>query len=242
LPTKLLLEEIANDPRVRILRYSGPFNFSAINNYAAENTNGEILAFLNNDIEITHPEWLQEMVSQAIRPKIGAVGAKLYYPNGDIQHTGVVIGMGGVAGHQYCHMPHNYTGPNGETILVRELSAVTGACLVVKRSVFVESGRFDEINLPVAFNDIDFCLRLRENGYRNIFTPFAELIHHESASRGSDFVPERRKKFIEECNYMIARWGDTMQNDPFFNPNYSLQLGAMNFAEPPRVTRPWEAA
>jgi O-antigen biosynthesis protein len=202
--TKALLKELANDPRVRVLPYVGPFNFSAINNFAVANADGEILAFLNNDLEIMHSDWLREMVSHVVRPKIGAVGAKLYYPNGTIQHAGVIIGMGGVAGHQFCKMPHDFPGPNGETILVHELSAVTGACMVVRRSTFVEAGGFDDVNLPIAFNDIDFCLRLRELGYRNIFTPFAEFIHHESASRGSDHVPQQFERFKRECEYMYV--------------------------------------
>jgi hypothetical protein len=148
--------------------------------------------------------------------------------------------MGGVAGHQFWQMPHNYPGLNGETILVREVSSVTGACMLVRRSVFVEVGGFDANNLPVAFNDIDFCLRLRDRGYRNIFTPFAQLVHHESASRGTDFTPERREPFERECEYMIAKWGGVMRSDPFFNPNLSLELMGPKFADPPRGSRPWE--
>ena len=238
--TKILLAKFAKDFRVRILRYAGLFNFSAINNFAVANTDGDVLAFLNNDIEIMHPDWLREMVSQVMRPGIGAVGAKLYYPDGNIQHAGVIVGIGGVAGHQYCHMPHDFAGPNGETILVRELSAVTGACMLVRRSAFIEAGGFDPINLPVAFNDIDFCLRLREHGYRNIFTPFAELIHHESASRGVEVTPEKQERFRRECEYMMGRWGDTLQRDPYFNPNRSLKATNVDLAEPPRISRPWE--
>jgi glycosyltransferase involved in cell wall biosynthesis len=239
--TKALLEELAKDPRVRVLPYVGPFNFSAINNFAVANTDGEILAFLNNDLEILHSDWLREMVSHVMRPKIGAVGAKLYYPNGKIQHAGVIIGMGGVAGHQFLNMPHDFPGPNGETILVHELSAVTGACMVVRRSTFVEVGGFDAINLPVAFNDIDFCLRLRERGYRNIFTPFAEFIHHESASRGSDLTPDKQERFRKECEYMMARWGGILEHDPYFNPNFSLKTPTVDLAGPPRISYPWEA-
>jgi glycosyltransferase involved in cell wall biosynthesis len=238
--TKALLKELAKDPRVRVLPYVGPFNFSAINNFAVRNSKGEILAFLNNDLEILHSDWLREMVSHVMRPKIGAVGAKLYYPNGKIQHAGVIIGMGGVAGHQFLNMPHDFPGPNGETILVHELSAVTGACMVVRRSTFVEVGGFDAINLPVAFNDIDFCLRLREHGYRNIFTPFAEFIHHESASRGLDLAPEKQERFRKECEYMSTRWGEMLERDPYYNPNLSLQILTAGPAAPPRVSYPWE--
>jgi glycosyltransferase involved in cell wall biosynthesis len=238
--TRSLLKELAEDPRVCVLPYAGPFNFPAINNFAVERTDGAILAFLNNDIEIVHSDWLREMVSHAVRSKIGAVGAKLYYPNGNIQHAGVVVGMGGVAGHRHLNAPHNFVSPNGDTILTHEVTAVTGACMVVTRSAFNEVGGLDAINLPVAFNDIDFCLRLREHGYRNIFTPFAELIHHESASRGPDFTPARRGVFQKECEYMMERWSALMNNDPYYNPNLSLNLTKAGFAKPPRTTKPWE--
>ena len=238
--TRALLAELATDRRVRILPYSGPFNFSAINNFAVKNTDGDIVAFLNNDIEVMHSDWLREMVSRAAQPRVGAVGAKLYYPSGNIQHAGVTVGIGGVAGHHYCHMPHNFPGRTGETILARELSAVTAACMVVGRRAFNEVGGFDAVNLAVAFNDVDFCLRLRQHGYRNVFTPFAELIHHESASRGSDELPGKRERFQKEAEYMMAHWGKVLTQDPYFNPNFSLLTTHVELARPPRVLRPWD--
>jgi glycosyltransferase involved in cell wall biosynthesis len=236
-----LLKELAKDPRVRILPYTGPFNSPAMNNFAAGNTNGEILAFLSDNIEITHAGWLREMVSQAVRPKTGAVGAKLYFPDGKIQHAGLILGMGGVAGHQYSRMPGIYVGRSGETILAHEMSAVTGACMVVCRSAFADVGGFNSADLPASFSDVDFCLRLRERGYRIIFTPFAELIHHVSASRGKDSALRQSEQFPVEFDYMIAHWGHLLERDPFYNLNLSLKSTTVDLAEPPRVSRPWES-
>jgi O-antigen biosynthesis protein len=236
-----LLADLAKNNRINVLRYSGDFNFSAINNFGVRQSDGVILAFLNNDIEIVRSDWLREMVSHAARPGIGAVGAKLYYPNGNIQHAGIVTGIAGVAGHLYKHAPGNTTGGHGETILTREVSAVTAACMVIRRDAFLEVGGFDEVNLAVAFNDVDLCLRLRAGGYRNIFTPFAELIHHESATRGSDLSRDKRGRFLREYQYMLARWADVLPYDPFFNPNRSLDI-MPEFAGPPRLSFPWEQA
>lgn len=240
--TKSLLEEVtARDHRVRVIRYPGLFNYSAINNMAVEQTDGEILAFINNDIEIVQPDWLSEMVHRAMRPEVGAVGAKLNFPNGTIQHAGVVLGLGGPAGHLYYNAPRGYTGPFGEALLAREVTAVTAACMVVRKSVFLENGGFDEKNLPVAYNDVDFCLRLRTRGYKNVITPFAELTHHESATRGSDHTPQHKERVVSEIAYMWKRWGEFLENDPYFNPNFSLSSALPALAMPPRISRPWEA-
>ncbi len=237
-----LLANFGKDSRIRIVNYPGRFNFSAINNFAVGQTDGDMLAFLNNDVQIIHPDWMREMVSHAARPGIGAVGAKLYYPNGDVQHAGVLVGMGGVAGHLHAGSPRGAHGMYGETILTREVSAVTAACMVMRRSVFLEVGGFNELNLPVAFNDVDLCLRVRERGYKNLFTPFAELIHHESATRGSDYTPERHARFISECEYIKSRWPEILPCDPCFNPNRSLDSEVPGFATPPRLRYPWETA
>jgi glycosyltransferase involved in cell wall biosynthesis len=238
--TKDLLAKYASGPRVRVLQYSGAFNFSAINNFAVRETNSEIIAFLNNDIEIIHDDWLNEMVSHAIRPKIGAVGAKLYYPDNRIQHAGVMLGIGGVASHMYIGMPRNFGGRAGDCFLTHEVSAVTAACMVMKRSAFDSVGGFDENNLAIAYNDVDLCMRLREKGFRNIWTPFAELYHHESASRGSDMSAENLPRFLSESEYMKQKWGLSLSLDPFHNPNLSLESTLADFAHPPRVARPWE--
>jgi GT2 family glycosyltransferase len=241
--TLALLRELAQRPRLRIIPHPGAFNFAAINNRAVAATEGEILAFLNNDIEITQVDWLREMVSRAVQPDAGAVGAKLYYPDGKIQHAGIVTGLGadGVAGHVYTEAPRDLTGSFGDLLLAREVSAVTAACMVVRRAVFVEVGGFDETNLPVSYNDVDFCLRLRERGYRNIVTPFAELTHWESASRGRD-DPAPGARVRDEIAYMRHRWGDALMRDPYFSPNFSLNSAVPDFARPPRVSRPWKSA
>lgn len=239
--TIALLAQLEKIDRIKILHYSGVFNFSAINNFAVRHTIGSVLVFLNDDIEIIQSDWLRELVSHASRSGIGAVGAKLYYPNNHIQHAGVVTGIAGVAGHLYGRAAGNSGGMYGETLLTREISAVTAACMAISRNAFLDVGGFDEVHLPVAFNDVDLCLRLLARGYRNIFTPFAELIHHEFATRGSDLVPKNREQFLKEYQYMLARWSDILPFDRFFNPNRSLDI-TPKFAEPPRLPYPWEPA
>lgn len=230
-----LLDALALDPRVRVLRCPGPFNYSALNNGAVREAAGSLILLLNNDIDVIDPDWLREMVSHAIRPGVGAVGAKLLFPDGTIQHGGVTIGMGGVAGHQYLHKPGNDPGYFGHLKLTRNVTAVTAACLLVRRQAFLEVGGFDEVALPVAFNDVDLCLKLVEKGYRNLWTPFAELFHLESASRGSDLTGEKAARFNQECLYMQQRWGHLLDNDPYCNPNLSLLAADAALAFPPRV-------
>lgn len=230
-----LLEAFARDPRVRVLRYDAPFNYSAINNWAAAQASGQVLALVNNDIEVITPDWLEEMVSQALRPEIGAVGAMLYYPDDTIQHAGVVLGIHGVAAHLYCGMPRGYPGQGGRARVVQSLSAVTAACMVIRREVFEQVGGLDE-QLQVAFNDIDFCLRVRQAGYRNLWTPFAELYHHESASRGKEDTPEKKARFLGEVQFMQERWGSELLCDPAYNPNLSLQSLTCEPACPPRFS------
>ncbi len=236
-----LLRELAQRGGIRIISHPGVFNFSAINNHAAAETDGAILTFLNNDTEIIHPDWLREMVSRAVQPDVGAVGAKLYYPDGTIQHAGIVTGLGAdrIAGHPYLGAPRDSTGSFGDLLLAREASAVTAACMTVRRQVFVEAGGFDQIHLPVSYNDVDFCLRLRERGYRNIVTPFAELTHRESASRGGGDRRDDREQQRREIDHMRRRWGDVLLRDPYFSPNFSLDSAVPNFARPPRVEYPW---
>lgn len=222
--------------RFSVLPCPGPFNFSAINNRAVKHARGEVIGFLNNDLETMHPDWLDEMVCHAIRPEIGVVGAKLYYPDMTVQHAGVILGVGGVAGHAFKHFPRSDPGtPQVRPHVVHNVSAVTAACAVVRKSVFVEAGGFDEENLKIAFNDVDFCLRVRELGYRNLFTPFAELIHHESASRGAEDSPEKIARFQTEIAFMKQRWGEHLLNDPAYNPNLALKTEDFAYAFPPRL-------
>jgi GT2 family glycosyltransferase len=238
--TKALFASLRLDPRFRILPYDRPFNYSAINNAAVREAQGEVICLLNNDIEPIDTDWLREMVSHAVRPGIGAVGAKLYYPDGTLQHGGVIVGMGGVAGHFEKHLEAGDPGYCRRVQLLQNLTAVTAACMVVRRSVFEDVGGLDEINLTVAFNDIDFCLRLAERGYRNVWTPFAELYHHESASRGADTAPEKVARFAREIAYMKRRWGRSLLEDPCFSPNLSLDTERIQLAYPPRVAKPWQ--
>ncbi|MDT8893908.1 glycosyltransferase family 2 protein [Halomonas sp. I1] len=210
------------DARVRVLRWNQPFNYSAINNFGAAHAQGEILALVNNDIEPINPDWLREMVSHACRPEIGCVGAKLYYPNDTVQHGGVILGVGGVAGHAHKYFSRNSPGYFSRLFLTQNMSAVTAACLVVRKSVFDEVDGLNEADLPVAFNDVDFCLRVRKAGYRNLWTPHAELYHHESISRGADNNSKKRARAYGEAAYMRSTWGRELDHDPAYNPNLTL--------------------
>jgi O-antigen biosynthesis protein len=233
--TQQYLEQVIADSRVRVLDYDQPFNYSALNNYAARRTSGEIIGLVNNDIEVISSDWLLEMAGHVMRTDIGAVGAKLYYPNNTIQHAGVVLGLGGVAGHVYCGEPRGYLGQMGRAQLTQNLSAVTAACLLIRRSVFEEAGGLDE-SLRVAFNDIDFCLRVRRLGYRNLWTPFAELYHHESATRGYEDSPEKQARFAGEVERMRELWGSELDADPAYSPNLTLTATPFELAFPPRTS------
>lgn len=227
------LRELATRERVRVLRYDAPFNYPAINNWAARQCTGQLLGLVNNDIEVVAPGWLEEMATLAMRPETGAVGAMLYYPDGTIQHAGMLLGIGGVAGHVYAGKPRGYQGYMSRALVAQNLSAVTGACLLVRRKLFEEAGGLDE-RFPVEFNDIDFCLRLLEHGYRNVWTPFAELYHHESASRTVAGAVAVRARYTEVA-LMLERWGDLLRDDPAYNPNLSLQDLDCGLAFPPRA-------
>jgi len=207
---------------IRVLNYNKPFNFSAICNYGVKNARGELILLLNNDTEVINSDWLTEMVRHAVRPEIGCVGAKLYYPDGTIQHAGVIIGLGGVAGHSHKHYPKDHPGYMKRLMIVQNVSAVTAACLMVKKKIYEEVGGLDEENLKVAFNDVDFCLKVREAGYRNLWTPYAELYHYESKSRGSEDTPEKVERFRKEIEYMKKKWGKKLLRDPYYNPNLTL--------------------
>lgn len=229
----------AEDNRVRIVRQIGAFNFATLNNVAVREAKGTILALLNNDLEMVESDWLVEMVSLAVMEGVGAVGAKLYYPNGTLQHAGVVIGQHGVAGHSWRGEAGGTQGYFCNAMLTRAVSAVTAACLVVAKSKYLQVGGMDEVNLPVAYNDVDFCLRLVEHGYRNIWTPFAKLIHHESVSRGTDDTLEEQLRSEKEVRYFKSRWAKFITNDPFYNPNLSLRDGNFSLEKETRRAAPW---
>ena len=237
LGTLRYLENIANGLKIRVVHDPQPFNYSALNNAGVKLARGEIIGLINNDVEVISPNWLDEMVSHAVRLEVGAVGARLWYAGDTLQHAGVVLGIHGVAGHVHRFLSRGNVGYCGRASLIQSFSAVTGACLLVRKSVYEEIGGLNESDLQVAGNDIDFCLRLREAGYRNIFTPFAELYHHESASRGFDDTPEKQARSAKEVAYMKQRWGNALLNDPAYNPNLTLDSEDFGLAWPPRVPR-----
>ena len=221
--TLLYLDSLALRERIRVIRDDAPFNYSRLNNFGVTHARGEVVCLLNNDIEVITPDWLEELLSFAIRPDVGAVGARLWYPDGTLQHGGVIVGLDGVAQHAHHRLPRGHSGYFGRASLHQELCAVTGACLMIRRKLFDEVGGLEE-QLAVAFNDIDFCLRLRAAGYRNIWTPFAELIHHESASRGNEDNPEKISRLQRETHIIYSRWEKTLEHDPFYNPNLSKTM------------------
>ena len=220
--TMAYLRDVSGISRVTVYNWNYPFNYSSINNFGASKAKGAIIGLLNNDVEVITPAWLDEMVSQACRPDIGCVGAMLYYPNDTVQHAGVVLGIGGVAGHAHKYFSRNEHGYFARLRLVQNYSAVTGACLLVRKAVFDQVGGLDEEHLAIAFNDVDFCLRVREAGYRNLWTPYAELYHHESLTRGADDTNKKRARARREADYMRKRWGTALDNDPAYNPNLTL--------------------
>lgn len=234
------LMEINKEARVRVLQVSGPFNYSLINNCAAKLAESDIIGFINSDIKVIHPHWLREMVSQVLRPEIGAVGAKLFYPNDTIQHAGTIVGLGGLAGHAFRHFNRDDAGYLHRLSLTQNMSAVTAACMLMRKHVFEEVGGFDEINLPVAYSDVDICLKISESGYLNIWTPFAQLYHLESGSRPSDHSRERIEQYKREMKYLRSRWKHVIQRDPFYNPNLTNEAEDFSLAFPPRVVRPWQ--
>jgi O-antigen biosynthesis protein len=235
-----LFHKLRRDPRVRIIPYRGAFNYSAINNMAVRQARGSVIGLLNNDVDVINSDWLSEMVSLAVLDDVGAVGAKLTFPNGRVQHAGVGLGLGGVANHFNYGQARTSAGYFGRNLLTSSVSAVTGACLVVRKSVFEEASGLNENDLAVAFNDIDLCLKIQKKGYRNVWTPHAELYHHESASRGNDDAGSRSVRFKRETEYMFAHWGPQLQHDRFYNDNLSTEIGkCFQLAFPPRRTKSW---
>jgi GT2 family glycosyltransferase len=220
--TREYLEAVQRDRRVTVLRDDRPFNFSAINNHAVRAADSEHLLFLNNDTEVINRDWLTAMLEFSQRKDVGAVGARLYFSDKTIQHAGVILGLGGVAAHSHRDFDHSSHGYMGRIKIIQNLSAVTAACMMVKRTVFDEVGGFDE-SLAHAFNDVDLCLKMREKGYVNVYTPYAELYHHESASRGVEDTPERKARFTREVEIMKSRWKQVLEaGDPYYSPNLTL--------------------
>lgn len=210
------LDYLSRQKNIKVMELNIPFNYSRLNNLAAKEAAGDFLIFLNNDIEVITPTWIEQMLQHAMRPSVGVVGAKLFYPNDTIQHAGVVLGIGGVAGHSHKYFPRRLMGYFSSLVDIKNYSAVSAACMMVPKRVFEEVGGFEEDNLPVAFNDVDLCLRIREREYLCVWTPWAELYHHESISRGYHVDPK-------EVLYMQKRWGPIIRNDPYYNPHLSLE-------------------
>lgn len=216
------LSELETRPEVRLLRRPGPFNYAALNNEAAAQARGEVLAFLNNDVEALQPGWLRTLVAEALRPEIGAVGARLLFDDGTVQHAGVLLGIGGIAGHAHKYFDAKANGYQLRLQLTHQLSAVTAAVLVVRKVLFEEVGGFDADHFVVNYNDVDLCLRLMARGYRNLYCPDALLIHHESRSRGAPSSPEAINQWRLESSAMQRRWGPWLIADPHYSPHLSL--------------------
>lgn len=218
-------KQLSAHPNICVAEYTEPFNYSAVNNFGVSKARGEYIILLNNDTEIITPQWMEELFMYAQRPNVGAVGAKLYYPDNTIQHAGIVLGLGahGIAGHSHYRLSKEYLGYMGKLYYAQNVSAVTGACMMVRRSLFEEVGGLDE-SLKIAFNDVDLCLKLREKGYLVVFTPYAELYHYESKTRGLEDTEEKKTRFNDECRKFRKKWKTLLDaGDPYYNPNFSLK-------------------
>lgn len=215
--------ELEKDPRIRILTYPGKtFNYSAINNFGVQQAKGEYLLFLNNDIEVITPDWIEQMLGNCQRPEVGIVGAKLYYPDNTIQHAGIIIGIGGIAGHAFLGLARAKSGYLHKASLQMDYSAVTAACMMMKAEAFRKAGGFEE-KLTVAFNDVDLCLRTVEQGWLVVYDPHVEMYHYESKSRGAEDSEEKLRRFQQEIEFMRTRWIRLLKDgDPNYNPNLTL--------------------
>jgi glycosyltransferase involved in cell wall biosynthesis len=236
--TKDLFAGLSARPNVKIIPVDAPFNYSALNNRGVAESSGEIVALLNNDIEITEPQWMERLVAHVLRPGTGAVGPRLLYPNGQVQHAGVLIGFRSVAAHYHLGIPSNSKGYMGRAVCDQYVSGVTGACLFVRREHFEAVGGLDE-QLAVAYNDVDLCLQIQALGLRNVYAGSVTCTHHESASRGLDDTPEKMARATFEVLRIRARWGDAFKEDPAYNPNLCLERRTFAIAKEPRVSLPW---
>ena len=217
-------DELKSNPKIKVIEYKGEFNYSKVNNFGAKQATGDYLLLLNNDTEVITLNWLEELLMYAERDDVGAVGAKLYYPDKTIQHAGIVLKLGAhrTAGHSHYRVNYENLGYMGRLCYAQDVSAVTGACLMVKKSLYEEVGGLDE-DFRVALNDVDFCLKLREKGYLNIWTPFCELYHYESASRGTDLSGPGAERYESECERFRSKWKEVLdKGDPYYNVNFSL--------------------
>jgi GT2 family glycosyltransferase len=235
--TQAYLAELTAASPAKVLHHEGAFNWSAINNEAAREARGEVLIFLNNDTVALAEDWCAELVANALRPEVGAVGARLLYEDGTLQHAGVVLGVEGVAGHEAVGEAPERGGYFGRTHLQRSAAAVTGACLATRRALFLELGGFDEIHLAVAFNDVDYCLRVLAAGYRVVYDPFAVLYHFESKSRGYDLSEAKLERQRAEAAAFRARWPKIVDADPYYNPHFERHARPFDrLKAPPTIT------
>jgi GT2 family glycosyltransferase len=233
------LEELRKNQAIRVERINGPFNYSLLNNRGVDLARGSVIGLLNNDVEVINASWLSEMVSHALRPEVAIVGARLWYRDGTMQHGGVILGAGGIAGHAHAGIRYEH-GYFARAHLTQNFSSVTAACAVMRRELYQKVGGLDADHLAVAFNDVDLCLRLRTAGYWIVWTPHAELYHEESASRGFEDSTPKQVRFLAEIDYMNGKWGDLLRRDPFYNPNLSLDGERLfTLAFPPRTSLPW---
>ncbi|MDP4528970.1 glycosyltransferase family 2 protein [Alkalimonas delamerensis] len=237
--TLAYFDELAQEPRVRVLRYDHPFNYSAINNFAVQQARGELICLLNNDTEVIRPDWLCQMVGQLTQPGVGIVGARLLFADQRVQHAGDAIGIGGCATHLHFRLPADAPGYMGRALVSQDLSAVTAACLLTPKDLYLELGGLNETDLTVAFNDVDYCLKAGEAGWRVLYTPLALLYHYESVSRGKDDNPVKKQRAAKEAAYMRTRWARQMQGDPFYNPNLNGTAADFRLSAAPRVRKPW---
>lgn len=240
--THAFFDKVSRYENVSVVPYNFPFNYSAINNFAVKHSKGDVILLLNNDTEVISDHWLGVMLGQLQQPNVGAVGVKLLFGDRRVQHAGDAVGPGGCADHFHSRLEEDDPGYFGRAILAQDLSAVTAACLMVTRDLWEQLGGLDEENLAVAFNDVDFCLRVREAGFRVVFTPYAKLYHHESVSRGKDDSPEKAARAKREADYMRRRWKLIMSHDPFYNPNLNYSRPDFTLSHAPMVDKPWLSA
>jgi GT2 family glycosyltransferase len=234
-----VIDGLADDPDVVVVPFSGPFNFAAMCNLAAEAATADVLVLLNNDTEVIAPDWLKEFVGQLARPKVGVVGALLLFTDGTIQHAGVHPGVGGLMGHGHKHRQGDEPGYHGRLTVAHEVAAVTGACMGITKALWNRLGGLDEEHLAVAYNDIYLCLRARDAGLRVMLAPSAVLHHHESVSRGYDDDPVRNERLAGKVAVMRERWGNLLDADPAYSPNLTLTGRDFTLTEHPRATAPW---
>jgi GT2 family glycosyltransferase len=237
--TQRYIETVAQDPRVRLLGYPGAFNWAAINNRAVEAATGEVVVLLNNDVEIIDPDWLRELVSQALRQEVGLVGAKLLYPDRRVQHAGIAVGPDGATVHVWRYAAENDPGYMRFLGIVRNVSAVTGACIALRKAVFAEAGGLDEVHLAVTCSDTDLCFRVRALGYRVVWTPHARLVHAELSTRGSDEAGEKAERARREQAHLRRTWGVWLDEDPYLSPHLVRTVPSARMFARRRTPQPW---